>query len=332
MRGLVRKQFSGHINGCNIEKIILNRVFVVALTLSLVVVMPVAADSSGPRLAAYYDRFLALCGDRVFEWRDSDAPVKRMSGIKQVGVGKNNSYALSKEGELFAWSNNPDKSIVLIDQVNSFYTGRSGLFAIREDGSLWQFDTKSLFGFGEDITAEPGTIATNILTASIGDSANYYVTRDGELFVYGRAHRGQYGDGKLTSSEHYVQTASDVIQVVSHTGHALILKRDGTVWGTGGNIYGPLGSHGYGDKAIKWGLIADKVDAIATGSSHSLAIKRDRSLWIWGRHEGLVPKQIMSTVSTVAAGNSSTIALSKGTLWQWRTGSRPEAIMECGNP
>ncbi len=293
--------------------------------------MPVAADSSGPRLAAYYDRFLALCGDSVFEWNDSDAPVKRMSGIRQVGVGKSNSYALTEKGELLTWSDNPDKSRVLTDQVSSFYTGRSGLFAIREDSSLWQFDTKSLFGFGEDIAGEPRKIAANILTASVGDSANYYVTRERELFVYGRAHRGQYGDGKLTSSEHYVQTASDVIQVVSHTGHALILKQDGTVWGTGGNIYGPLGSHGYGDKAIEWGLIVDKADAIATGSSHSLAIKRDGSLWIWGRHEGLDPKQIMNTASAVAAGNSSTIALSKETLWQWSTGSRPKAIMKCEN-
>ena len=302
------------------------------LTWSLVVAMPVAADSSGPRLAAYYDRFLALCGDSVFEWNDSDAPVKRMSGIRQVGVGKSNSYALTVKGELLAWSDNPDKSIVLTDQVNSFYAGRSGLFAIRDDSTLWQFDTKGLFGFGEDITGEPRKIADNILTASVGDSANYYVTRERELYVYGRAHRGQYGDGKITSTESYVQTSSDVIQVVSHTGHALILKRDGTVWGTGGNIYGPLGSHGYGDKAVEWGLIVDEVKVIATGSSHSLAIKRDGSLWIWGRHEGLDPKKIMNTASAVAAGSSSTIALSKETLWQWSTGSRPKAIMKCENP
>jgi alpha-tubulin suppressor-like RCC1 family protein len=293
--------------------------------------MPVVADSSGPRLAAYYDRFLALCGNSVFEWEDSDTPVKRMSGIRQVGVGKNNSYALTMQGELLAWSDNPDKIIVLVDQVSSFYAGRSGLFVIREDNTLWQFDTKRIFGFGEDISGDQRKIATNILTASIGDSANYYVTREGALFVYGRAHRGQYGDGKTTSSENYVQTASDVIQVVSHTGHALILKQDGTVWGTGGNIYGPLGNHGYGDKAIKWGLIVDEVNLIATGSSHSLAIKRDGSLWVWGRHEGLIPKQIMSTASAVAAGNRSTIALSKETLWRWSTGSQPEAIMKCEN-
>lgn len=50
--------------------------------------MPVAVNSSGPRLADYYERLPALCGDSVYEWSNSDAPVKRMSGIRKVGVGK----------------------------------------------------------------------------------------------------------------------------------------------------------------------------------------------------------------------------------------------------
>ena len=316
---------------CQKEKAVLRKTFVAVLICSVAAALPVSADSSGPRLAAYYDRFLAVCGDSVFEWEDSDAPVKRMSGIRQVGVGKNNSYALTMQGELLAWSDNPGKPVILADQVNSFYSGQSGLFAVRDDSTLWQFDTKSLLGFGENITAEPRKVADDIRTASIGDSANYYVTREGGLFVHGRAHRGQYGDGRVTSTGDYVQTAADVVQVVSHTGHALVLKRDGGVWGTGGNIYGPLGSHGYGDKAIEWGRIVDGVKAIATGSSHSLAIKRDGSLWVWGRHEGLDPKRIMSSVSAVAAGSNGIIALGEETLWQWRAGSLPVAIMRCEN-
>lgn len=147
--------------------------------------------------------------------------------------------------------------------------------------------------------------------------------------MQGLAHRGQYGDGKLTETEHYVQTSDRVIQVVLHTGHALILKRNGDVLGTGGNIYGPLGSHGYGDKASLWGIITQGASAIATGSSDSVAIKHDRSLWIWGRNYGLNPKQVMTDVKAVAAGNNGTIALSRGALWQWSRGEKPKMIMKC---
>jgi alpha-tubulin suppressor-like RCC1 family protein len=93
-------------------------------------------------------------------------------------------------------------------------------------------------------------IDASIAAASIGDSADYFVTKDGTLHVKGLAHRGQYGDGKLEPSDAFIPVAHEVAAIKAHTGHAILLKQDGTVMGTGGNIYGPLGWHGIGDKAI----------------------------------------------------------------------------------
>lgn len=288
------------------------------------------ADSSSPLLAAYYERYLAICETRVYQWNNFETPRESLSGIKQVGVGKRNRYALTVKNKLLAWEDDPANATVLMEEVKSFYAGRTGLFVIRNDGSLWNFQTKSLLGFGESLAEEPSFVDNNALTASIGDSANYYVAQGGALFVQGLAHRGQYGDGKLASTDSYVQTSENVVQVASHTGHALVLKQDGSVWGTGGNIYGPLGNHGYGDKAIHWGLVTDGASAIATGSSHSVALRSDGSLWIWGRNEGLEPKQVMTGVTAVAAGSRGTIALAKGALWQWNTGDKSVRIMDCG--
>lgn len=290
---------------------------------------PGNADSSSPRLAAYYDLFMAVCANQVYEWEGDELPRKTVTGAKQVGVGRSIRYALTDAGALVAWENDAIGTERIMDGVKSFHAGRSGLFVIRDDDSLWQFETESLFGFSEGVGGKPTHIASNILTASVGDSANYYVTRQGALFVKGRAHRGQYGDGKLASTDAFVRTATEVVQVSSHTGHALILKKNGEVWGTGGNIYGPLSHHGYGDKAIQWGMIFDGVLSIATGSSHSVAIRRDKSLWIWGRDEGLDPRRMFAKVDAVAAGSTSTIALSGGALWQWDTGTRPNRIMTC---
>jgi len=291
--------------------------------------MVAIADSSSPRLAAYYDSFLAICGDQVYEWTVFDSPQKKMEGIKQVGIGKHNRYALTDAGDLLYWSHDVSESALLMADVKYFYAGRSGVFVVRTDDSLWGFDTHSLLGFGERLASTPFRIADNIRAAAIGDSANYYVSQEGALYVRGRAHRGQYGDGKLASTDHFIQTSADVIQVVAHTGHALLLKKDGTVWGTGGNIYGPLGRHGYGDKADRWGVIFEGAQSIATGSSHSLAIQHDHSLWIWGRGVGVDPKKVMSDVTAVAAGNSSTLAISQGALWQWGTEAEPTRIMQC---
>ena len=108
------------------------------------------------------------------------------------------------------------------------------------------------------------------------------------------------------------------------------MTKTGTVMGTGGNIYGPLGRHGIGDKAISWGAIFENAAAIATGSSHSLAIKADGPLWRWGRNIGLEPVKILDGVAAAAADQSGSVALLKdGSLWQWQRGETPERHFQC---
>lgn len=294
---------------------------------------PSIADSTGPLLAAYYDDYLALCAGTVFEWRTGEMPRPTITGMRQVGVGKRMRYGLQDDGSLLAWSDNPAAPQVLIDRVRQFHAGLTGLLVIRYDASLWHVETRRLPVIGESGFETPRRLADNVATASVGDGANYYVTRDGALRVHGNASRGQYGDGRLERTDFYVVTANDVRQVVAHTGHALHLKRDGSIWGTGGNIYGPLAKHGYGDKAARWGKLLDNATAIATGASHSLALRSDGSLWIWGRNEGLTPKQVIDHgVLEAAAGTDHSVALADENLWFWRTGEQPRRLAACPGP
>lgn len=288
------------------------------------------ADSSSPLLAAYYDGFMAICGGTAYAWDADEVPAATMDGVAKVGIGKRNRYALTTDGLLQAWNTDSADATVLMDGVKDFYAGRSGLLIVREDGSLWELETTGVLWFGEDVSSTPTHVADDVATAAVGDGANYFVDGNGRLFVRGKAHRGQYGDGRLESTEAYVQTFEDVTQVVAHTGHALVLRKDGGVWGTGGNKYGPLGRHGIGDKAIEWGKIFDDARAIATGSTHSVAIKNDGTLWIWGRNETLEPRKILASARAVAAGSDDMLALSDGALWQWETGKDPKRLMDCG--
>ena len=124
--------------------------------------------------------------------------------------------------------------------------------------------------------------------------------------------------------------ASDVVAIKAHTGHAILLKQDGTVMGTGGNIYGPLGRHGIGDKAVSWGKIFQQAVAIATGSSHSLAISREGALWRWGRDIGLDPEKVLDDVVAAAADQGGSISLlNDNSLWQWERGQTPKRHFQC---
>jgi len=285
---------------------------------SLMSCPPALADSSGRDLASYYDRHMALEGGVAHTWVGRGTPQRARAGVVQVGVSRNAYFALLDNGALVTWTDAPDAATTLMQGVASFAAGQSGWFAIDRAQVLWH---------GSGSAATPQRIAEHVSAASIGDSADYYVTREGTLYAKGLAHRGQYGDGRLTATPGFVATARDVVTVKAHTGHAIHLTQGGAVLGTGGNRFGPLSSHGLGDKADRWGRIFDDVRAIATGSRHSVAIRADASLWAWGEGFGIEPRRLQGNVTAVAAGDTATISrTADGALWQWDSGAGPRRL------
>ncbi len=281
--------------------------------LALLVSMPAAlADSSSRTLASYYERHMALEGDVAHGWLGRGEPRRMRANVVQVGVSRDAFFALLADGALLTWTEAPEHATTLMRGVKQFAAGASGWFAMDAANVLWHASGSRV---------APQRIADDVVEASIGDSADYFVKGDGRLFVKGAAHRGQYGDGKLAATPEFVATAHEAVAVKAHTGHAIYLRRDGVVMGTGGNRYGPLSTHGLGDKAERWGRIFGGATAIATGSRHSLAIRADGSLWAWGEGYGIEPAPLLDRVSAVAAGDTATIARgADGALWQWDVG------------
>ena len=274
------------------------------------------ADRSHAGLASYYDRHLALLDGKAWEWQGQGAPRPGRDRVVQVGAGRR-AFALLDDGALLAWTDDASDAAVLQRDVAAFAAGESGWFAIDRAHALWHAQT-----------GKPARrIAEGVIAACIGDGADYYVARDGGLFVKGLAHRGQYGAGRLTATDGFVRTAADAVAVRAHTGHALYLARNGDVFGTGGNRYGPLSSHGLGDKADRWGRIFDGAIAIATGSRHSLAIRADRSLWAWGDGFAIAPRKLVDGALAAAAGDTATLVRTGDGIWQWERGERPRKVL-----
>jgi alpha-tubulin suppressor-like RCC1 family protein len=286
------------------------------LLLAMLFAAPAHADSSSPRLAAYYDRQMAIVAGKVFAWEGQNEPVEIPIEAIQVGVGRDRCYVLSNTGKLISFQGKSKKTTVLMVGIKGFSAGHSGVLGITNEGALWWMSGK---------IKRP--IASSVSAAAVGDGANYYISSSGELFVMGSAHRGQYGDGRLEQTDQFVRTASGAAQITAHTGHAILLTKNGDVLGTGGNIYGPVGNYGLGDKAVRWSKIMSDVRAIATGSSHSLAIRKDGTLMAWGNGYGVEAVSVLSEVVAVAAGSRTTIAIKRDdTLWQWGHAKSPKQL------
>jgi alpha-tubulin suppressor-like RCC1 family protein len=131
--------------------------------------------------------------------------------------------------------------------------------------------------------------------------------------------------------------AQTVTQISAGFYHTLFLKSNGTLWGTGWNLYGQLGNGAYAT-AYPYGtnlpveIVASNVTAIAAGGSHTLFLKTNDSLWAmgWnaygqlgngsiesGNYETNFPGQIEAgNVTAIAGGlNHSLFLMSNGSLW-----------------
>ncbi|MDC0762564.1 RCC1 repeat- and reductase domain-containing protein [Brevibacillus sp. AG] len=115
--------------------------------------------------------------------------------------------------------------------------------------------------------------------------------------------------------------------------HSLALKSDGTVWAWGHNLFGQLGDGStYESTVPKQVSGLDNVLKIDAGSgSHSLALKKDGTVWAWGANGQwqvgsangstiTAPAQIegLNEVKDITAGSEFNLVLKEnGTVWAW---------------
>jgi alpha-tubulin suppressor-like RCC1 family protein len=71
--------------------------------------------------------------------------------------------------------------------------------------------------------------------------------------------------------------------VSASVNHTMILKTDGSLWGTGSDMNGELGaggSVGFTDVPVQ--IIASDVIAVSAGGGHTVFAKSDGSIWATG--------------------------------------------------
>jgi alpha-tubulin suppressor-like RCC1 family protein len=115
--------------------------------------------------------------------------------------------------------------------------------------------------------------------------------------------------------------------------HTLTLTQDGKVWSLGGNKFGEMGIGVFGGENLEPRLIEELegVSAALAGGSHSVALKNDGTVWVWGFNgsgqlgdgttkSSPLPMKVsgLSDVKAIATGSSHIVALKHdGTVWAW---------------
>jgi alpha-tubulin suppressor-like RCC1 family protein len=218
-------------------------------------------------------------------------------------------------------------------------------------GQLGDQTTKSRPFFGK---IKPLQAMPPVTAVAAGSNHSLALCVDGTVRAWGKNDRGQLGDS-TTSDRHEPVTVltpsvfqgnevveykpwAEVIAVAAGSRHSMALRADGTVWAWGANEKGQLGDGTTTDWHIPVAVLGvedsralDGIIALAAGSSYSVALRADGTVWAWGANEkgqlgdGTTtdrPRPVLvkglTRVSAIAARGTHTLALiANGLVTSW---------------
>ncbi len=173
---------------------------------------------------------------------------------------------------------------------------------------------------------------------AIGANHGVILASDGSLWTWGEDGFGWHVLGlgtNVTTQASLRRIGSEInwVNVAVGSSTTLALKSDGTIWGWGENLYGQLGNGStVPDCAVPVrSAPGNDWQQVAAAGPHSVALKRDGTLWSWGNNwagqlgngttnYSRVPVQVGSSTNwtKIWANLIANVAQQKdGSLWFW---------------
>ncbi len=221
-----------------------------------------------------------------------------------------------RNGYVVCWSSSsePDYKFaaavpVGLDQVKSISAALGHSIALKQDGSLVGWGSKhnnGVLNFPTDLK--------NIQDVSVDSTHGIALREDGTVVSWGYNGQGQCN---------VPVGLSNVVKVFAGGGRSFAIKRDGQLVGWGYNTVPAFGDPIGGEKYLGQSTTPDglrDVESVAIGLWHTVALKRDGSVVVWGSNyfgQTNVPPHLKGVVA-VAAGETHSLALkSDGTVVSW---------------
>ena len=199
-----------------------------------------------------------------------------------------------------------------LEDVIAVFAGSQHTLAITGDGKLWAWGYNQFGQLGND----------TILTGAASDTNISYSTTPV------RVKGGESGDEFL----------ENISEVFASSGWTVAIKNGGTLWAWGSNSEGQLGNGENNNRYSTPVQVKDEngdgledVIAVSGGNNHTIALKRNGTVWAWGynyfgqlgdgtttRRNSPVKLGEASDLIRVAGGYNHSAALRRsGIVWTW---------------
>jgi alpha-tubulin suppressor-like RCC1 family protein len=260
-----------------------------------------------------YDFYKQL-GTGGFFGVDISVPATTFAGgtnWKQVSCGSRHTSAIKTDGTLWTWGTGSNGQLGTNDATTrstpstTFAGGTdwkqvsSGGYhtaAIKTDGTLWTWGSRSDGQLGNNTTSIFSGISTPITTfaggtdwkqVSCGGDHTAAVKTDGTLWVWGEGLYGQLGTNSTSDKRTPVTTfagGTNWKQVSCGYLHTSAIKTDGTLWTWGYGNSGRLGNNFTTIRSTPVTTFAGGTNwkQVSCGRDHTSSVKTDGTLWTWG--------------------------------------------------
>lgn len=289
--------------------------------------------------------------------RTRPTPVVGLSNITHIAGGLRHTLAVRSDGSVWAWGYNlggqlgdgtrdSRASPVRVQGLGNVTQASAGVLhsmARTSDGSVWVWGNNASGQLSLNTSIQqspPMQVAglTSVTQVAAGYDFSVAVRTDGSVWAWGGNESGQLGVhpsitalgvSSLRTSPARIGGLPAVRAVAAGNKHVLALATDGTVWAWGDQSNGVLGNlqldAGTSTPTQVVGL--SDVVAVAAGATHSMALRRDGTVHVWGlvltedtNYAVGFPVEFpdLGQVSSISAGLAhSVVAKSDGTVWAW---------------
>jgi alpha-tubulin suppressor-like RCC1 family protein len=295
------------------------------------------------------DYFYVVCASNQFGASADSAEVRGRPGFnaKFVGTGPGaGSLAVLQDGILWGFGNNTfgqlgngrisaqtaiPTPVEGLDEVTSAVVGEAHSVALRSDGTVWAWGRNDKGQLGQGFSSagspirEPVIVPglSNMVALSVGRNHTLALKNDGTVWTWGDNRFGQVGNGvadfQPVTVPFQVPGLPNVRAVAAGGLHSLAVRADGTLWCWGDNTKGQLGQ---GTESVS--PVTDPVQVpnltgvadAAGGDLHSMVVRTDGSVWIWGVNDqgllGISSAAALVAKPTPVPGVGEAIAVSAG--------------------